>query len=500
MPKTSTPSFILELPLRVMPEAGRVLCGRLEAARRLYNSVLHDALHRLDRMRESTEWQAANRLPKGPERTAAFKSCAKQFKHSEYDCQARAIHHKNAAKLQDCLGSHETQKIGSRVWAAVKDYQFGDRGRPRFKGQARPLHSIESKTNAAGIRWNQKVQAVLWGGLALPALVPSLTKDPYVHECLAQPTKYCRVVWRMQRGVRRWFVQLIQEGLPSAKYSFNSKGKTVGLDIGPSTIAVVADGAVALQVFAPSVEQPWAEIRKLQRAQDRSRRAMNPDNYNADGTAKTKPTSWNKSTRYLKRQAEIAELERKLAEGRKSDHGQMANRILSLGLIVKTEKLSYTSFQKNFGRSTKVRAPGMFIELLTRKAERAGGSMVQLNTRKLCMSQYDHVTQVCTKKPLKQRWHALGNTSVWVQRDCYSAFLAKNVELGQHNPTQLKKSWAAAEPLLRRAGLCIDKVASGIPSGKPSVLIPTEQLVRRKEPKRGLSQGENPGNPAPERS
>jgi len=46
---------------------------------------------------------------------------------------------------------------------------------------------------------------------------------------------------------------------------------------------------------------------------------------------------------------------------------------LSLGKIMKTGKLSYTSFQKKFGRSVAVRAPGMFLELLTRKAATLAG-------------------------------------------------------------------------------------------------------------------------------
>ena len=64
----------------------------------------------------------------------------------------------------------------------------------------------------------------------------------------------------------------------------------------------------------------------------------------------------------------------------------------------------------------------MFIERLSRKAESAGGKLVELNTRRLGMSQYDHVSGTYAKKPLSQRWHRLGGDDVIVQRDCYSAF------------------------------------------------------------------------------
>ena len=186
------------------------------------------------------------------------------------------------------------------------------------------------------------------------------------------------------------------------------------------------------------------------------------------------------------RQARLADLERRLAAARKRDHGELANVVLGLGNVIQTESLSYRSFQRNFGRSSKTRGPGMFIQHLKRKAESAGGTVVELNTRTLRMSQYDHVTGQCVKKPLNQRWHRLGDTRAWVQRDIYSAFLARNVEAGVHNPTRLKADWAAQEPVLRRAGLCVNESASGRPPAVPTVAVPSERIARRKRLERGL--------------
>ena len=41
----------MELPVVVQPEQARVMVGRFEAGRRLYNAVLGDALKTLDLMR-----------------------------------------------------------------------------------------------------------------------------------------------------------------------------------------------------------------------------------------------------------------------------------------------------------------------------------------------------------------------------------------------------------------------------------------------------------------
>ena len=125
----------------------------------------------------------------------------------------------------------------------------------------------------------------------------------------------------------------------------------------------------------------------------------------------------------------------------------------------------------------------MFVSLLIRKAESAGGKVVELNTWKLKMSQYDHITEVCTKKPLSQRWHALAGSNLLVQRDCYSAFLARNVIENQHKPSRLREDWATAEPLLRRAGLCVEQSGSVERKRSPTVEfkpLPSDRIARQR--------------------
>lgn len=380
--RSKTPSFILEVPLVVKPEDERGLLGRLEAARRLYNAVLDDALARLAAMRADPDYAAARVLPKGSKaRKAAFTACRKRYGFDEYSLHACATAHKNAAGIGDRLGAHETQTIASRVWKAVAPYAFGRRGRPRFKGRCRALHSIEGKSAGSGLRWNADIDALVWGKTYLPAKLPSAQQDAYLHEGLKARTKYARLVWRTVGGRRRWFAQLIQEGLPPVKAAHPRREGVVGLDIGPSTIAAVGEQAALLEPFAPSVTQPWVEIRRLQRAQDRSRRAMNPNNYDAKGRIKRGPKTWVKSSRYRCRAVKLADTQRRLAAARKRDHGHLANRLLAQGTTIQTEKLSYRAFQRCFGRSVQVRAPAMFIAALTRKAESAGAKVVLLDTR-----------------------------------------------------------------------------------------------------------------------
>ena len=495
--RRTTPSFVLEVPRVITPDDERVLLARLEAGRRLYNAVLGDALQRLAAMRADAAWAAACALPKGTAaRTAAFRACREPHGFSENALQACATAHKHAAGFQDRLGAHETQTLASRVWKAVEAYALGRRGRPRFKSARHPLRSIAGKSAGSGLRWNRDSGVLIWGKRDLPAKLPTAAQDASLHAGLQARTKYARLVWRMVGGRRRWCAQLIQEGTPPIKARHRRGEGRVGLDVGPSTVAIVADKAVALQPLAPSVVPPWAEIRRLQRAQDRSRRATHSEHDDAQGRVKPGPKRWVCSGRYPRRAARIADLQRRLAAARQRDHGELANRILAQGATLQTETLSYRAFQRCFGRSVQVRAPGTFIATFTRKAESAGGRVVSLDTRRLCLSQYDHLTGSCTKKPLSQRWHALGGGPVLVQRDAYSAFLARAVEEGAHNPSRLAESWAAAEPLLRRAGLCTEPSASGRPPACPTVLLPSEPIARR----RGLANGhgqapDGPGDP-----
>jgi hypothetical protein len=55
---------------------------------------------------------------------------------------------------------------------------------------------------------------------------------------------------------------------------------TVGVDLGPSTIALVPrEGAPRLEVLCAELAPDARAIRRLQRQMDRQRRANNPENY-----------------------------------------------------------------------------------------------------------------------------------------------------------------------------------------------------------------------------
>jgi hypothetical protein len=72
MKRFKADSFILELPLVVTPDIERVLLTRLEAARRLCNAVLGEALRRESLMREIRAWQQSSLLKDKEKQSATF--------------------------------------------------------------------------------------------------------------------------------------------------------------------------------------------------------------------------------------------------------------------------------------------------------------------------------------------------------------------------------------------------------------------------------------------
>jgi hypothetical protein len=76
-----TPTFLLELPLRVTAGQATRVRAHLEAARQLYNAVLSEGQRRLRRMRADPAWQAARAIPRiqKQERKHAFGALRAQY-------------------------------------------------------------------------------------------------------------------------------------------------------------------------------------------------------------------------------------------------------------------------------------------------------------------------------------------------------------------------------------------------------------------------------------
>jgi len=448
--RSETPSFVTELPLKTTSADEATIFIRLDTGRQLYHACLGEALERLGLIQQSKEYQEIQKLPKtingkqNKERTKAFNDLNRKEGFTDYDIQHYATGIRNSW-MEEHIHAHIAQKLATRAFKAVQKKAFGKAKNVRFKGKNQ-MDSLEGKNNETGLIFRDN--SLYWSGLEIPCIIDQ--DNDLIAYGLNHKVKYCRIVRRKINGKNRFYLQLVNEGTPcqNPKNKIGTEG--VGLDVGTGTIATVADTKATLKQFCGELIPDQKKKRKLQRKLDRSLRATNPDNYNKNGTVK-KGKKFKKSNRYKTISKDLAETDRILAAHRKSLHGKDINEIIAMGTQIKTEKVSYKGWQKRYGRSINMRAPSMFMNSLKRKAENAGGYLFEFPTPTTKLSQICHICEQAVKKPLSKRWHIC--CGIRMQRDLYSAFLAKCVdkETSALDLARAKDLWQGLESILSDA-------------------------------------------------
>lgn len=251
--RSKTPTFLLELPLEVEEGQAKRIRAHLEAGRQFYNAVLSEGQKRLRQMRADPAWQAARALPRGQkqERQAAFSRLRQQYGFSETALHAFAKE-ANCTWIADHLDAVLAQTLATRAYRALNQVCLGKASRVRFKSRGRGLDSVENKRPDTGLRFVlQKPEEgqqgfLIWKQDHLAARID--WTDPVVKYGLAHRIKYARLIRRSASSPRaqgadcrgyRYFVQLALEGTAYHKPKHPVGTDTIGLDMGPSTIAIV---------------------------------------------------------------------------------------------------------------------------------------------------------------------------------------------------------------------------------------------------------------------
>ena len=474
--KEKKPVHVVEFPLQATPADIRSVQVRFDFLRQLYNAALAELFKRNDRLCKDNVYEEKLNLYRQVLKQLKAKSLSEKEssilerkrkalsrvlneKMKEYHVTEASIHsftttNKNACCFSHHLDAHTTQTIATRAYRAFSDWKFGVRGKPRFKSWKRAIHSAEGKAKSCltiAVGDDTKPTRLKWRGLEFPFILSK--KDNHGYEAAALALigdgkwKYCRILSRYSHGRDRLYVQVILDGESFKKNKHKlqaekSKGIRVGVDMAPSGFAAVSNLGAMLSPLGLDIKVQLTEIKRLQRQNARRLRLANPDNYSSHQKRKGKrlitvykvkkgARVWVKSKAYLATEVKIKEIYRVLAAKRKQGHDILANDVIALGNIVLAEKLSYKAWQKMFGRSVGAYAPGHFIQTLRRKAENAGGKVIDINARSAKLSQYDHVLNEYHKKKLSERIHLLGGVEP-VQRDLYSAFLAMCVCENEH--------------------------------------------------------------------
>ena len=496
--KETTPSFVLTLSLHYEPWQRKVLDTTFSVAQKMSNLLIEDRLKALRQMERTREWRSLTatiadsykeieRLTKeqtsideklnalSEERTKdarakkhelrarqkELKSLIAEKKRyqkdlfqcrddilarygmSEYSFQERMKKYRNHYK---CINSMIAQKLASRVWTKFYAYLFSNGDDILFIPWA-DFRSIEGKSNDTGIRFLNGV--VFIRKMKIPI---QRGRTEYELEALKSRIKYCRIIRIPWKDGWLYRLQLTLEGYPPDKGRILGKGR-VGIDPGTQTIAVVSNTEAMLRELADKANMVNAELRRINRAMDRSRRATNPMFFNEDGTIIRKDKlpeellvngkrKWIYSNRYKRLAMKRRYLYAKLARVRIVQHNTMANQLLALGSEFYVETMRYSALakkakyeppkdgeknkrRKRFGKSVANKAPASFLNILEKKVLAHGGEFHRINTAAAKASQYNHLSHKYKPKKLSERWADLGN-GIKVQRDLYSAFLIQN--------------------------------------------------------------------------
>lgn len=434
--RTKTPSYVLELKLNTSASDRVALEFRFSCGSRIYNVLVKHCRKQMTKLRADKSYrsllrQRAALVPEDRKGTdKALSEIRKSYGLTEYALHAYVV--KQQHRYKKHIDANTAQKIASAVWSAVSDCLFGDGEELHFH---REISSMEGKTNNAGIRFcGGKLR---WNGIVIQPRIRK--KDTYAQESLKRRVKYCRILRRKMGTGYHYYLQLILEGVPPQKHTVGS-GRC-GIDIGPTTIAIVTDHSCQLEVLGEGAKRYQDRIAELERQIDRSKRATNPDNYLPDGTIRKGRLKWKYSRNYRKLKQRKAILERKDSASLRQAHEIRANALLAHADEIFVEKMDMAGLterskedkvgpdgrpmrKKRFGKSVENHAPSAFLAILDRKLHYQNKALFRVDTTLFRASQYDHISNTYRKKHLDERsTHVGGHT---VQRDLYSAFLLMN--------------------------------------------------------------------------
>ncbi|MDE7093636.1 MAG: transposase, partial [Oscillospiraceae bacterium] len=331
--KESKKNFVLQFQLKTEKFQEDILEKRFEIGRNIYNALVNVTKKRYHEMIKTKRYRnlmASLTHDKKKDKSIwkQIDEIRKEYHFSEYsffaDVQSMQKHFKKN------IDSRTARGIASAVWRAYDKFFYGNGKEIHYKRYGE-LNSLEGKSNSSGIRF--KNSTISWNGLEIPVRIDN--NNTYEQQALQNPIAYCRIIRKYVRNKYKYYVQIVFKGNPPVKID-EKTGMTkhpvgtgdVGLDIGTSTIAIASQTDVKILELADKVQRLENEKRVILRKMDRSRRAMNPQNYNPDGTIKKQGNQkviWKKSNHYLNYQNQLKEIYRKQADVRKYQHECLAN-------------------------------------------------------------------------------------------------------------------------------------------------------------------------------
>ena len=446
---------------------------KYRALQKLYGKV-SDPIHALEKKEvlSGEETQKLNQLKKERAEITNSMNQMREFYQVTWDfCRTKMMELKEKYRLQSIFALSRAEDI----WAAIETILYSSGRRLHFKKRG-DLPEIRAKQSTRGLvidssqsglivkygkvailckykakdLWLQDEEKAILAYLEGPEIQDAHAVDQMSKGIITDTYRPCfaSLVCKKIRGRLRVYVHITVEGKAISKRRkdntprhFYGKGN-VGCDIGTQTIAYTSNTEVGLENLAErgnSIQHVERQEALILRAMERSRRAMNPNNYNENGTVKKGHKRWIFSKRYQKLRQRHQELCRIAAENRALAIREQVNHLRSLGDCFITEPPNAKKLQKRanpenpvdkngrmkrkkrFGRSIKNRCPGYLQAKAKQLFESTGGMYVEVPILYRA-SQYDHTSDTYIPKKLSQRVYYLTDGTK-VQRDWYSSYL-----------------------------------------------------------------------------
>ena len=240
----------------------------------------------------------------------------------------------------------------------------------------------------------------------------------------------------------RYVVQLVLAGTPYHKPKHTVGRDTVGLDVGPASIAIVPrEGEARLEPLCAELRPDARAIRRMQRQMDRQGVPPIPSTTTSgvarSGAAQVLPGE-QATPRGPRAQAGGSPQEsawpNDLPDRGRGPHHHHREAFL--------QRLASPLWQE---RGTPG-APGMLIAHLKRTVASTGGTLTEVPTRATKLSQWCHGCGEFVPKPHAPRWHQCPCGIGPVQRDLYSAFLAAHLDPADPIPScaRYQQYWEGA--------------------------------------------------------
>lgn len=299
--------FIVEFPLSVEKYQADIIDKRLEIARRIYNQMLKKYKNIYKQMIQTKEYRniisnlGIERKKRKTEnkKTAAEKELYKQlnelYKHYGFtEFGMINMSYLQRKPYENHITATIASKIAQRLWSAWNRFLFMD-GEEVHLAKYGEFNSVESNSPKASIllktnykskngSWKGEKTVIVWSGLELPMKINQ--KKPYEIEALQHEIAYNRIVRKFVRGKNKYYVQIVFKGTPPVKYNDTGERKhsigngVVGIYVDTEKVFAVYKDQVFVHDLADGVQSIEDDVAELQQRMDRSRRNMNPDNYN----------------------------------------------------------------------------------------------------------------------------------------------------------------------------------------------------------------------------